>query len=105
MTIVIQVNAPLGSEQVVKEALAIYCERFGDCRVVEIREDGADGNGGVILIYAIITASSEYYQPTVTQILKMVSEKINEGYKPFGSLSVVERSGEFYFSQPIVKEE
>lgn len=39
MTIVIQVNAPLGSEQAVKEALAIYCERFGDCRVVEIRAD------------------------------------------------------------------
>lgn len=39
MTIVIQVNAPLGSEQVVKEALAMYCERFGDCRVVEIRAD------------------------------------------------------------------
>lgn len=39
MTIVIRVNAPLGSEQVVKEALAMYCERFGDCRVVEIRED------------------------------------------------------------------
>ena len=39
MTIVIQVNAPLGSEQVVKEALAMYCERFGDCRVVEVRPD------------------------------------------------------------------
>lgn len=39
MTIVIRVNAPLGSEQAVKEALAIYCERFGDCRVVEIRAD------------------------------------------------------------------
>lgn len=39
MTIVIRVNAPLGMEQVVKEALAMYCERFGDCRVVEIRED------------------------------------------------------------------
>lgn len=39
MTIVIRVNAPPGSEQAVKEALAIYCERFGDCRVVEVRED------------------------------------------------------------------
>lgn len=39
MTIVIQVSAPLGSEQAVKEALTMYCERFGDCRVVEIRED------------------------------------------------------------------
>ena len=39
MTIVIQINAPPGSEQAVKEALAIYCERFGDCRVVEVRED------------------------------------------------------------------
>lgn len=37
MTIVIQVNAPLGSEHAVKESLAMYCERFGDCRVVEIR--------------------------------------------------------------------
>lgn len=39
MTIVIRVNAPLGMEQEVKEALAMYCERFGDCRVVEIRPD------------------------------------------------------------------
>lgn len=39
MTIVIQVNAPPGSEQAVKESLAMFCERFGDCRVVEIRED------------------------------------------------------------------
>ena len=38
MTIVIQINAPLGSEQAVKEALAMYCERFGDCRVVEERD-------------------------------------------------------------------
>lgn len=59
----------------------------------------------MILDYAIITVSSEYYQPTVTQILKMVSEKIKDGYKPFGGLSVVERSGIFYFSQAMVKEE
>ena len=39
MTIVIRVNAPLGMEQAVKEALAMYCDRFGDCRVVEIRPD------------------------------------------------------------------
>lgn len=39
MTIVIRINAPPGSEQAVKEALAIYCERLGDCRVVEIRPD------------------------------------------------------------------
>ena len=39
MTIVIQVNAPIGSEQAVKESLAMYCERFGDCRVVEISPD------------------------------------------------------------------
>ena len=32
MTIVIQVSAPPGSEQAVKESLAMYCERFGDCR-------------------------------------------------------------------------
>lgn len=54
--------------------------------------------------YAIITVSSEYYQPTVTQILKMVSEKIKDGYKPFGGLSVVERSGIFYFAQAMIKE-
>lgn len=39
MTVVIQVNAPPGTEQAVKEALAMYCERFGDCRVLEIRPD------------------------------------------------------------------
>lgn len=39
MTIVIRVNAPPGSEQAVKESLAMYCERFGDCRVLGIRTD------------------------------------------------------------------
>lgn len=40
MTIVIQVNAPIGAEQTVKETLATYCEqKFGNCRVVEIRPD------------------------------------------------------------------
>ena len=39
MTIVIQVNAPFGAEQEVNEALAMYLENVGPCRVVEIRED------------------------------------------------------------------
>ena len=39
MTILIQVKAPPGTEQAVKESLAMYCERFGDCRVVDIRPD------------------------------------------------------------------
>lgn len=55
--------------------------------------------------YAMITASSEYYKPTVTQILNMVSEKCKEGYKPCGGLSVVERGGIFYFAQAMIKEE
>lgn len=38
MIIKIQVNAP-GMEQAVKETLAMYCERFGDCRVLEIVPD------------------------------------------------------------------
>lgn len=38
-TITVQVNAPPGSEQAVKETLAMYLERFGDTRVVSIRED------------------------------------------------------------------
>ena len=55
--------------------------------------------------YGIITVSSEYYRPTVTQILKMVEEKCQEGYKPVGGLSVVERWGIFYFAQAMIKEE
>lgn len=39
MKIIIQITASPGSEQAVKESLAMYCEQFGDCRVVEIRED------------------------------------------------------------------
>lgn len=38
-TITVQVNAPPGSEQAVKETLAMYLERFGDTRVVSIKED------------------------------------------------------------------
>lgn len=55
--------------------------------------------------YAMITASSEYYKSTVTQILKMVEEKCKDGYKPVGGLSVVERWGIFYFAQAMIKEE
>lgn len=39
LTIVIRVNAPTGQAIGVKEHLAMYLERFGDARVVEIREE------------------------------------------------------------------
>ena len=39
LTITIQVNAPQGAEQSVKEALAMWLERFGDARVVSVTED------------------------------------------------------------------
>lgn len=38
-TITVQVAAPPGSEQAIKEVLAMYLERFGDTRVVSIKED------------------------------------------------------------------
>lgn len=38
LRIVIEVDAPAGQAIGVKEDLAMYLERFGDCRVVEVRE-------------------------------------------------------------------
>lgn len=38
-TITVQVAAPPGSEQAIKEVLAMYLERFGDTRVISIKED------------------------------------------------------------------
>lgn len=38
LTITIQVNAPAGSAMAVKEALAMHLERFGDTRVISIKE-------------------------------------------------------------------
>lgn len=38
ITITMQVDAPVGMEQAVKEDLAMYCERYGDCRVICIYE-------------------------------------------------------------------
>lgn len=38
LTVTICVNAPLGMAQAVKECLAMELERFGDCRVVDVRE-------------------------------------------------------------------
>lgn len=38
LTITIQVNAPQGSAQAVKEALAMYLERYGDTKVIRIDE-------------------------------------------------------------------
>ncbi len=42
LTIVIQVDAPPGQAIGVKEHLAMCLERYGDTRVVEIRETGAE---------------------------------------------------------------
>lgn len=39
LTIVIQVNAPEGAAQAVKEALAMYMERYGDTKVISIQEE------------------------------------------------------------------
>lgn len=39
MIIVLQVNAPLYMEQAVKEALAMYVERYGDTKVLEVRTE------------------------------------------------------------------
>ena len=42
LTIVIQVDAPPGQGIGVKEHLAMCLERYGDTRVVETRETGAE---------------------------------------------------------------
>ena len=39
LTITIQVNAPQGAAQGVKEALAMWLERYGDARVASVTED------------------------------------------------------------------
>lgn len=39
MIIVLQVNAPLHMAQGIKETLAMYVERFGDTKVLEIRTE------------------------------------------------------------------
>lgn len=38
LIITVQVDAPQGAAQAVKEALAQYCEYFGDSKVVKIEE-------------------------------------------------------------------
>lgn len=38
LTVIVEVDAPLGQAIGVKEDLAMYLERFGDARVVEVRE-------------------------------------------------------------------
>lgn len=39
LIITIQVNAPDGSAQAVKEHLSMYLERFGDTKVLSIKEE------------------------------------------------------------------
>lgn len=39
LTITCKVNAPPGQAIGIKEELAMYLERYGDCRVVRITED------------------------------------------------------------------
>lgn len=55
--------------------------------------------------YIVITISSGVYTSAVSDIRDRVNRKIREGYKPLGNLSVVERSGVFYFAQAMIKEE
>lgn len=39
MILVVQVNAPSWMAQGIKEDLAMYLEKFGDARILEVRED------------------------------------------------------------------
>lgn len=39
LIITLQVNAPQGSIQAVKETLAMYVERFGDTRIISVKEE------------------------------------------------------------------
>lgn len=39
LTVVVRVNAPPDAAQGVKEALAMWLERYGDARVVSVTED------------------------------------------------------------------
>ena len=39
MILVVQVNAPSWMAQGIKEELAMYLEKFGDARILEVRED------------------------------------------------------------------
>ena len=39
MILVVQVNAPLCMAQGIKEDLAMHLEKFGDARILEVRED------------------------------------------------------------------
>ena len=45
MKIVIECAAPLGAAQGIKESLCMFLERWGDARVVEIREDTVEQLG------------------------------------------------------------
>ena len=42
MVITVQVNAPLGTAIGVKEDLAMYLERFGDTKIVSIKESAPE---------------------------------------------------------------
>lgn len=47
MIIVLQVNAPLHMAQGIKETLAMYLERYGDTKVLEIRAEETATQEGI----------------------------------------------------------
>lgn len=49
MIIVLQVNAPLYMVQGVKETLAMYLEKYGDTKVLEIQTDDTGKQEGMKL--------------------------------------------------------
>lgn len=49
MIIVLQVNAPLHMAQGIKESIAMQLERYGDTKVLEIREENTYKQEGLKL--------------------------------------------------------
>lgn len=45
LTITMKVNAPAGKAIGIKEDLAMYCEKFGDVKVVSIEDDSDERKG------------------------------------------------------------
>lgn len=54
--------------------------------------------------YAILAISTDKFRDPIHEIVDVVNQKMEEGYKPLGGISVVERNGIFYFAQSIIKE-
>lgn len=55
--------------------------------------------------YIVVITGSQLPYSLAYDLQRRVNARIADGYKPVGGMSVIERDGDLYFAQAMIKEE